>query len=253
MNSYNSQYLYSIFLLLVSLTACSPEQIVIANNEVEKHDWTYAMNNVGGQYHYIFLGYSSRREFYVEDVVGIHTGMLPRRQFTTAWVERGGYVTFDGEELMLLGSDSYSYDGDLTNLSLTGSYQSFTVTDNYNFPDDTLIALALAPVDTVFIISPANTDTLTKSNGITIRWTPASGNQDVRIMISGSYDSPVGLHVETNDDGSYTFPSAQTSKLGIGQHDISIMRGHYNTGTAPDNQKWLASLFTKYSVSVHIQ
>lgn len=175
---------------------------------------------------------------------------LPSRQITRAWVSNGGSVTFDGSVLSSQGTDTFSYDGDLSNLKTDGTNQSFKVVGNSGFPQDTLWVTAPSPVNAVAVSSPSFKDTITKTNGMTVTWSSASGSQSVLIVVSPVSDTTGVISVETTDSGSYTFSAAALSNLGDGLHDILLARGQVTTGIAPDSTRYLGALFTQHSITV---
>jgi len=241
-----------LWLVGCSETTLPPEDVKVVTDS----SYTSRVFNIDFRpYDRNFMAYSSVREVVINANGEDYKGTLPRSQFTTAWNPGFGSVEFRDSALDLLGSDTYSYDGDLSNLLVNGEVQSFKVYDCLNFPTDTLTASVVGPTGYVEITSPHNGDTLDKQNHLTIRWTSSASDQEVAIAFFAETDAEhPGLPLFiTKDDGAFTISSDDLSKLSSGLCDINIKRGNVNTGTGPDRSKWVAWLFTQYSITVRLK
>lgn len=109
-----------------------------------------------------------------------------------------------------------------------GQNYTFEITGNSVVPS--LTSTVQFPTEDPYIVSPVTYDTLSLS-GFTVTWNnPGSGTVQLNIVTSedttcintGDTTNVLGMYVETENDGSYTFTSGQLSELVTGEAVIAL-------------------------------
>jgi hypothetical protein len=158
----------------------------------------------------------------------------------------GGPVSLNGVPLALLVSPNGSsyhngYNARYDNVStvplhLDGSYQVFEVGGNAYFGPirDSL----QAPTSDVNVMAPRVTDTIVRSAGVTVRWTPGNA-QTAFIMLIDTARTPHRVFgKETEDDGSYTIDPADIAHLATGPVILSVAHGNHKEGVTSDGRTY---------------
>lgn len=143
----------------------------------------------------------------------------------------GSTVTFNGTPLqetirdgrahyavyLLPNSTYYRWNGASNTFSISGAWHA-------GFSDS-----LPGPAAKTLITAPAIDDTVHRSQGFTVRWTPASADAAVGVTLAdaGTGARSCGVKKFTADPGSATFSPSDLSCLTTGRMMITVARGTY--------------------------
>ncbi|MBS1912618.1 MAG: hypothetical protein JST22_11585 [Bacteroidetes bacterium] len=109
-------------------------------------------------------------------------------------------------------------------IHLNGTNNILTIVGTWNagFADT-----ILGPSDKTSITSPAYGDTVSKSAGFIVSWSPTSPSQQVAISILDTVrgSRPCGVKYFASDPGSYTFSPSDLSCMAPGPLELTVARG----------------------------
>jgi hypothetical protein len=139
-------------------------------------------------------------------------------------------------------------------LSLDGTYHVFNVSGAPGYP--AFVDSLRSPASPTVITYPAATDTLSKSTGVTITWSPTSSVDALRVVIQDTSRS-VGSKAIVKDlpgnSGSVTITPADMSNLKLGRIRVSVFRGNNTNGTVSSGQKYRLVVYSSQEVATWLK
>lgn len=166
----------------------------------------------------------------------------------------GGAITINGTTVprwAMYGSTWYQSQGDWENgpLVLDGSFHVFNVPGGAGFP--ALVDSVRSPRGETVIIYPAVTDTLSRSAGATIQWTPTGGVDGVRIHIqdtSTTIGSRMLVRNLEGNSGRLLLSPSELSQLKPGPVTVQVYCGNSKSAEAGPQQRYRITVFASQRV-----
>jgi len=163
--------------------------------------------------------------------IAINGSIIPR------WNITGGTWYQDKDE---------SWQGPLV---LDGSYHVFNIPGDPGFP--AFVDSVRSPYGATTITFPTITDTLSRSAGATIRWTPTGGVDGVRVMVhdtSTTIGSKMFVKTVPGNSGSLRLSPSELSRLKPGPITVRVYCGNLKMGVAGPEQKYQIIVFSSQGV-----
>ncbi len=161
-----------------------------------------------------------------------------------------GTVSFNNN-FLFNNNHNYFYLDDAA-FEFDSSFYTWSIEGSNDFPGftDSLIA----PSKKVHILSHKVYDQISKSEPLTITWTPA--NEDLSVYVALQGDDTTGHAITfsemTEDDGSFTIPSSVFVNKPNQRVTISLNRGTYKIGTLDDGKNYLMTIYSQHNVDVRL-
>ncbi|MCX7874583.1 MAG: hypothetical protein N2321_00290 [Melioribacteraceae bacterium] len=134
------------------------------------------------------------------------------------------------------------------NLSWGGANHSWSVAGANGIP--ALNGAVRSPND-YSITSPTANASVTKSNGIQVRWSNTSTTSKILVQIINIKDKgQAKVYQELNDNGSYTIPASDLTSFS-GDCQLFVVRYNYNSVTAANKKYYMVSEIVK-SINIKV-
>jgi hypothetical protein len=172
----------------------------------------------------------------------------------------GGMVTLNGMPVELMtypnGSSYHNgYNARYDNVSrvplrLDGSYHVFDVGGNSYFGPirDSL----RSPTSEVNISSPLVTDTISRSEGVTVRWTPGNAQTAYILLIDTVKAEHYVFGKAVPDNGEYTIDPADIQHLAPGPVILSVAHGNHKEGVTSDGRTYHIVVHATEDLRMHM-
>ncbi|MCX7797710.1 MAG: hypothetical protein N2249_03705 [Melioribacter sp.] len=123
------------------------------------------------------------------------------------------------------------------NLSWNGSNHSWNVTGGSGIP--AITGSVRSPND-FNVIQPVSNSTVSKSNGVQVRWSNTSTTSKMLIQIVSTGSGNVKYYQELSDNGSYTIPASDLSSFS-GDCLLFVVRYNYSSTTVSGKRYFFVS------------
>ncbi len=250
----NKKIRINSLLLLIGITfvSCSDN----TTNSVAKFKFALGIVSITDEMTYQLYSSQTYKEGFVFDSVGStkHAFALDTFKNATGFFNlpsngSAGSVGLSGTALTNY-SGTYSNDAN-PDVAPNGHFKKWIVAGSGGIP--TITDSVAGPTTQIAISSPANAANISKSNSLTVTWSPlGDSNEVVAIELGNERDSGTTYFETVANTGSYTISSTTMGSFKNGRTTLVVRRGNYKIGTASNSKKYILLSWTQAERDINI-